>query len=179
MMCHSHSSLSRAMWSHRSSLPLRMGEVVVVCLPVVLDVLVMFFYICVGSRVCRLLVRAFLFVVRTPDLGRGLSTQGIRRSLGGWWSSALAILPRKVICRAVMSVFALGMSWKIFLILVFLMCSSITSDIFNPRMLRMLLCQNEFSLSMWDWWRAQFSHPHSSRLAGIARKMSCLALRSA
>ena len=89
-----------------------------------------------------------MFVVRTPDLGRGLLTQDARRSLGGWWSGALAILPRKVICLAVMSVLALGMSWKIFLILVYLTCLSITSVIFIPRMLRMLLCQDEFSLSM-------------------------------
>ncbi len=94
MMCHSQVSLSSAMWSQRSSLPFRIGDVVVVCLPVVFEVLVMVLDICDGSRVCRLRASAFLFVVSTPDLGRGLLTQDGRRNLCGWWFGALAILPR-------------------------------------------------------------------------------------
>ena len=65
------------------------------------------------------------------------------------------------------------------LILSFLMWSSRTSDILMPSMLLMLLCQKALSLSMWDWRRAHVSHPHSSRLAGIARNISCFARRSA
>ena len=43
----------------------------------------------------------------------------------------------------------------------------------------MLLCQNALSWLMWDCRRAHVSHPHRSRLAGMARKMRCLAFRSA
>ena len=58
------------------------------------DILVMVLDICDGSRVCKLHACAFLFVVSTPDSGQGLLTQDVRRSLGGWWSGAFAILPR-------------------------------------------------------------------------------------
>ena len=61
----------------------------------------------------------------------------------------------------------------------FLMWSSRTSDMLMPKMLRMLLCQKALSLSMWDCRRAHVSQPHRSRLAGMVRKISCFARRSA
>ena len=80
---------------------------------------------------------------------------------------------------AVSSASASGMSWKIFRILSLVMWSSITSVIRMPNMLRIALCQNAFSLSMCDCRSAQVSHPHRSKLAGMARKISFLAFRSA
>jgi len=74
---------------------------------------------------------------------------------------------------------ASGMSWNIFLICSLVMWSSITSDILMPRMFRMARCQKTFSLSICDWRRAHVSHPQSSRFAGMARKISFFALRSA
>ena len=61
MMCNSHVSLSSVMWSQWSRFPLRIGDVVVVCLPVIFDVLVIVLDICKGSRVCRLCGRGGLF----------------------------------------------------------------------------------------------------------------------
>lgn len=74
---------------------------------------------------------------------------------------------------------ASGMSWKLLRICSFDMWSSITSDVLIPKMFRMAWCQKTFSLLMCDWHRAHVSHPHSSKFAGMARKMSFFALRSA
>ncbi len=41
----------------------------------------------------------------------------------------------------------------------------------------MLLYQKTSSLVMWEQWSAQDLQPHRSWLAGIARKISCFALR--
>ena len=82
-MCHFHSSSSSAMFSHLSSLPSRMGLCVVVVAPVDGDVLVICSVMMVGRSACRLFARAFLLVVRTPDLGRGLLIQAVMRSFGG------------------------------------------------------------------------------------------------
>ncbi len=57
--------------------------------------------------------------------------------------------------------------------------SSITSDIFIPRMFLIERCQNTFSLSICDWRSAHVSHPHRSRFAGIARNICFFACRSA
>ncbi len=43
----------------------------------------------------------------------------------------------------------------------------------------MLLCQKTFSFVMWKQQSGQDSQPHMSWLAGIARKISCFALRLA
>ena len=74
---------------------------------------------------------------------------------------------------------AVGMLWKIFLILSFVILSSFTCMIPILSILRMLLCQKTSSLVMWERRSAHDSHPQSSRFPGIAMKICCLAFRSA
>ena len=74
---------------------------------------------------------------------------------------------------------AVGMLKNIFLIFSFDILSSITCMMPILSILRMLLCQKTSSLLMWDRRSAQDSHPQSSWFAGIARKISCFALRLA
>ena len=82
--------------------------------PVFLHLVVTSSRVSSGSRVFKLLTSAFLFVMSTPDLGRGSFTHAVMTSsFGGCRSGARVILPRYVMDLAVRVVKASGVSWKI------------------------------------------------------------------
>ena len=178
-MCHSHSCLSIAMWSPLMRFTSGIWRRVVLYSPVPSHLLTIVSVVSSGNSVFRLLTIAFLFVDSTPDLGLGFCTHAVINSFGGCWSGERAVLPRYVMVLAFSIVSASGMSWNIFLIRSFVIWSSITSVVVIPRIFLIARCQKTFSLSIWDCRNAHVSHPHNSRLAGIARKICFLACRSA
>ena len=69
---------------------------------------------------------AFLFVMMTPEDGLGLLENAVRSCLGGQWFGLRTTLPMYVAERIATRLCASGKLKNIFLILVFLMCSSLT-----------------------------------------------------
>ena len=68
---------------------------------------------------------------------------------------------------------------KIFLILSFVIRSSFSCIIPILRIRLTLLSQNTLSFKMCDHCNAQGSHPHRSKLPGMAMNICCFAFRSA
>ena len=160
-----HFSSSSAILSHSLSSPSLFIAVLFVISPVVLLV-----DVCVssmmssGRRRWRLLTIAFLFVMMTPEGGLGLLLEKAVSilCLGGHWFGLLTTtsLPMYIIDRiATRFCCASGKLKNIFLILVFLMCSSLTCVIFIRRMLLIFWWMKEMSFRKWCSLIAQFSHP--------------------
>ena len=128
------------------SSPSLFNTLLVVVSPVVLFVTVIVSSMMSGRRRWRLLTIAFLLVMITPDCGLGLLENAVRSCLVGQWSGLRRTFPMYVMERIATRFWASGRLKKIFLILVFLMCSSLTCVIFIRRILLMLRWMNEFSL---------------------------------
>ena len=94
--------------------------------------------------------------------------------MGGWSSELRATFPIKVRCRVAIYFLMLVISKNLFLTVSFVMCCSFNSSILMTSMLRMLQCRKTSSFFMRDVQSAQLSHPHSSKLMGMARKMRYL-----
>ncbi len=140
----------------------------VASLPVILFFVAIVSVISLGRRVCSECTSTFLLVLRTPPFWCGFALQAVSICLGGWLVGPLKILPREVI---------VGVLKNIFLIFSFVILSLMTCPIPIQRILQMLLCQKTSSLVMWEQQSAHGSQPHRSWLAGIARKISCFALK--
>lgn len=117
---------------------------------------------------------AFLFVMMTPEDGLGLLENAVRSCLGGQWFGLRKTLPMYVAERIATRLCASGKLKNIFLILVFLMCSSLTCDIFIRRMLLIFRWMKELSFRKWCSFIAQFSQPHRRMFTMYWTKTWCL-----
>ena len=99
--------------------------------------------------------------------------------VGRWLSELRATLPIKVSCRFAICFSMLGISKNLFLDVSFVMRCYLTLSILIPSMRHMLRCSNTSSFSRKGLWSTHISHPHSSRLMVMARKMIYFLLLSA
>ena len=112
----------------------------------------------------------FLFVCSTPPRRRLWLHHAVRSLLERRLSELRATFPMKVSCHVEIFFSMLGISTHFLLTVSFVMCLYFTSDMLMPDMCQMLLCRHTSIFFRRDVRSNQLSHPHSNRLAGMARK---------